>query len=293
MAWFKVDDGFNNNRKVKELKRGGERLRAIGLWTLSGSYSADEGLGGLVPESIVTEWGATKRDVDALIRVGLWERIEGAAAAFHDWDHYQPDAATLAAQRAKESVSGQLGNHRRWHIKRGIAVPDCEFCYRVPDQEPDGGPDTYPESGANRVSVGSPSPVPVPDPIVRSNDLTLTSAADSTALERPAVDALCNHLADRIEANGSKRPVVTVKWLDACRLMLDRDERSEADIRGAIDWSQSDEFWRANVLSMPKLREKFDQLRLQAQARRANGKQQATDDLFDRALTRALTQEAP
>ena len=49
--------------------------------------------------------------------------------------------------------------------------------------------------------------------------------------------------------------------------MLDRDGRTEQQIHAAIDWCQADEFWRSNVLSMPKLREKYDQLRLQAQRR--------------------------
>lgn len=258
MAWFKVDDGFNNHRKVKELRRGTERLRAVGLWTLAGSYSADEGLGGLVPASVVEEWGATKKDVEALIRVGLWEYVEDAAAMFHDWDHYQPDAATLAAQRAKESASGQLGNHRRWHTKRGITVPDCEYCHRVPDQEPDGEPETYPESGANRVSIGSASPVPVPDPDV---------GTDVPTNVRDDVERVCQHLADAIESNGSKRPPITAKWRTAARLLMDADGRTEAEVIAAINWCQADEFWRGNVLSMPKLREKYDQMRLQAQRR--------------------------
>jgi hypothetical protein len=283
MAWFKVDDGFNNHRKVKELRRGAERLRAIGLWTLAGSYSSDEGLGGLVPESIVEEWGATKKDVEALIRVGLWKRVDDAAAEFHDWDHYQPDAATLKAQRDKESVSGQLGNHRRWHVRRGVAVADCEFCYRVPDQEPDWGPESGPESGANRVSVGSSSPVPVPDPDISSNE--------EMSRPRPDVERLCAHLADRIEANGSKRPGITKRWHDSARLMLDSDGRTEDEIRRAIDWCQAHEFWRGNVMSMPKLREKYDQMRLQA-ARTATAPTRKNDIDWEAAAARAAAREA-
>ena len=44
--------------------------------------------------------------------------------------------------------------------------------------------------------------------------------------------------------------------------MLDRDGRTVEQVRYLIDWSQRDEFWRTNILSMSKLREKFDQLRL-------------------------------
>lgn len=92
-----------------------------------------------------------------------------------------------------------------------------------------------------------------------TRELTLREAP------RPDVDRICTHLADRVAANGSKRPAITAKWRDSARLMLDRDGRTEQEVHGAIDWCQRDEFWRANVLSLPKLREKYDQLRLQAE----------------------------
>lgn len=82
--------------------------------------------------------------------------------------------------------------------------------------------------------------------------------------ERADVERLCARLAGRIEANGSRRPAVTRRWRDSARLMLDRDGRTEQQIAAAIDWCQDSEFWRANILSMPKLREKYEQLRLQA-----------------------------
>ena len=111
---------------------------------------------------------------------------------------------------------------------------------------------------------------------------------------RADVDRLCDHLASRIEANGSKRPAVTKKWRDACRLMLDNDGRTEQQVRAAIDWCQDDEFWRGNILSMPKLREQYDRLRMQAMRTAnpaRNPRQQETDDMFARALRRARTRE--
>ena len=91
---------------------------------------------------------------------------------------------------------------------------------------------------------------------------------------REDVERLCTHLADRIEAKGSNRPSITKKWRDEARLMLDNDGRTEAQVRRAIDWCQDHAFWHSKVLSMPKLREKYEQLRLEAeQARKQqNGK---------------------
>ncbi|HEY3652334.1 MAG TPA: hypothetical protein VGL33_30500 [Streptosporangiaceae bacterium] len=95
---------------------------------------------------------------------------------------------------------------------------------------------------------------------------------------RPDVEHVCAHLADRIEANGCKRPAVGKKWRDAARLMIDRDGRTEQQIMTAIDWCQDNEFWRSNILSMPKLREKYEQLRLQAGRAKQNGRTSTTDD---------------
>lgn len=98
------------------------------------------------------------------------------------------------------------------------------------------------------------------------------STAVAAVTLRPEIDQLCGLLAGRIEANGSKRPTITKRWEDACRLMLDRDGRTPEQIAYLINWAQSDSFWRSNILSMPKLRDKFDQLRLQATSRNGPSK---------------------
>jgi hypothetical protein len=81
---------------------------------------------------------------------------------------------------------------------------------------------------------------------------------------REDVERLCAHLADRMEAKGSKRPSVTKTWRDETRLMLTSDGRTEEQVKRAIDWCQDSPFWHSKVMSMPKLREKYDQLRLEA-----------------------------
>ena len=94
--------------------------------------------------------------------------------------------------------------------------------------------------------------------------------------QRGDVDRLCAHLADRVEQQTGRRPTVGVHWRRAARLLLDLDHRTEDQVHAAIDWCQNDEFWRANVLSMSKLREKYITLRAQAQ-RQANGKSSTTN----------------
>lgn len=110
------------------------------------------------------------------------------------------------------------------------------------------------------------------------------------AQARDDVERICDHLASRIEGNGSKRPTVTQKWRDEARRLLDLDGRSEYQVMTAIDWCQADPFWRANVLSMPTLRDKYDQLRLAAQ--RTTSQTSGDDQMWDRALERAENREA-
>lgn len=99
---------------------------------------------------------------------------------------------------------------------------------------------------------------------------SVSSSEVADAPSRPEVEHLCALLADLVEANGAKRPTVTKRWRDAARLMIDRDGHSVEQIEWLIRWSQRDEFWRANILSMPKFRDKFDQLRLKATREHAN-----------------------
>jgi hypothetical protein len=79
------------------------------------------------------------------------------------------------------------------------------------------------------------------------------------------VDSLLDLLDERITANGGKTPSRTKKNRDAARLILDADGLTVEQVSAAIVWATADEFWRSNILSMSKLREKYEQLRLAAQ----------------------------
>lgn len=53
-------------------------------------------------------------------------------------------------------------------------------------------------------------------------------------------------------------------WADHIRKMVEIDNRSVDKVRNMILWSQEDSFWKGNILSTRKLREKYDQMRVQA-----------------------------
>jgi len=78
---------------------------------------------------------------------------------------------------------------------------------------------------------------------------------------------LAELLKSRLKENNPKVkiPKKLNAWVNDCRLMRERDNRTPDEIRTVIDFSQADPFWQANILSMAKLRAKFDQLWLKAQ----------------------------
>jgi hypothetical protein len=105
-----------------------------------------------------------------------------------------------------------------------------------------------------------------PNPSQDEEQGALSGAADPALYDESR--RLCDLLADLIEANGSKRPTVTAAWVSEGERMLRLDGREPDKVERCIRWCQADPFWRANILSMTKLRAKYDQLRLAAQRQR-------------------------
>ncbi|WP_200411945.1 hypothetical protein [Virgibacillus salexigens] len=78
------------------------------------------------------------------------------------------------------------------------------------------------------------------------------------------------------------------KWASDIRLMRERDNRTEDQIEYLIKWTQSHDFWQANILSPSKLREKFDTLIMQVKQERNKTKsnviqfnREAEDDSYN------------
>jgi hypothetical protein len=174
-------------------------------------------------------------------------------------------------------VRGQTADGRSYlHIPRlrdhqkidGRWTPRCFVCSQDDPAGTQPASPELPETHASLDEARRDSPeLPETHPVRegKGREKNVGNAADA-APSREDVEELCNHLHRRVIENGS-RVNITGKWRDAARLLLDRDERAPAEIHALIDWCQDSEFWRANVQSMPKFREKYDSLRLQAQQR--------------------------
>jgi hypothetical protein len=114
--------------------------------------------------------------------------------------------------------------------------------------------------------------------------------------EREDVALLCARLAELVQENGSPRPVISKGWRDAARLLLDRDQRPRDEALQVLEWSQQDDFWRSNILSMPTFRKQYDKLRLRMgrNSGQSRGQQRQNEALalIERAARRDMNHEA-
>ena len=83
---------------------------------------------------------------------------------------------------------------------------------------------------------------------------------------------LATILADLMTDNNPTRKDTPVPqlylWANEVRLMRERDNRTYEEIIEIIHFSQQDNFWKGNILSMGKLRKQFDQLNLKRKSSR-------------------------
>lgn len=108
----------------------------------------------------------------------------------------------------------------------------------------------------------------IPSSLIRTDVEDVVTSTPKSAGETYA-GPLCRVLIGLLTENGVKVPEQIPKpWLDAARLLIDRDGREPNEARAVLEWACRDQFWRANILSMPKFREKYDQLRLQSTSSR-------------------------
>jgi len=87
---------------------------------------------------------------------------------------------------------------------------------------------------------------------------------------------LVNLLIEKMLENDPKANVPNTNkrleaWANDFRLLVEKDGRSVQEVREVLVWSQEDPFWRGNILSASKLREKFPQLMLKKKEKQKSG----------------------
>jgi len=274
MPWVRLDDRFPSHRKISLLSDRAFRLHVSAL-----CWSSENLTEGLVPNENLTriahvrDMKATAKELEAR---GLWERVDDGWQ-IHDYLEYNPSRAAVQADRERNAARQQGFRDRKKAADAKKAAPD--------KIERNGVTPPVTEDPRNAVSNGAPSrPVPTTSSNEEVGERPQPEAADPQPI-RVDVERACQTLADLIEANGCRRPTITKRWRDAARLMIDKDGRTLDEILGAIRWCQADEFWRSNVMAMPKLRAQYDRLRLEAQRKRNASSQLAATGTNGPALS--------
>ena len=231
------------------IRRAGEAAELLYIRALA--YSKGSRTAGFIPDYdidvIAVGMKGTPGRVAALVCERLWIDTPGGYRV-RSWERWN-------GEDDGHVQAGAKGNHIRWHVNGGRPDPDCDLCS-----------DSQSESGGESHSDPPASPEGSPLGVSQGKGREGKGTSSDDTSQRADVEALCDRLADHIEANGSKRPKVTATWRTECRRMLDVDGREPDRAGHLIDWCQADPFWRANVLSMPTFRAKYEQLRLKATA---------------------------
>jgi len=84
---------------------------------------------------------------------------------------------------------------------------------------------------------------------------------------KPEFFDLVNLLIEKMKKNdpGAKVPKAEAqreKWANDFRLLIETDGRPIDEVKEVLAWSQEDSFWKGNILSASKFREKYPQLKL-------------------------------
>lgn len=100
MAWFRIDDGFHEHRKVRLL--GKDKTPAVGVWTLCGVWAAQTLSNGFVPAEVVQRHDPRERYAKRLVEVGLWHvsDVDGERGyLYHQWEEHQPSRDEVLKRR--------------------------------------------------------------------------------------------------------------------------------------------------------------------------------------------------
>jgi hypothetical protein len=245
-AFAAIDVGYLDNPKISDVLDASSI--ALIMHVASILYCAQHSTDGEVAiRTMQRKAGGSEVDSQLLIDAGLWHvtghecdscpEVPTGKAYVHDFLRHNRSSEAVKGKSAKASAAANV----RWGNKPNAMQDAMRNASETQCSED--------ESAMHRE-------------IDREKE-NLTSEV-ANAKSRPDVFDLLDKLDRGIESNGLKKPNRTKKNIDAMRLLLDRDGYNAKQVAWIINWASNNEFWRANILSASKLREKFNQLLAQS-----------------------------
>jgi hypothetical protein len=165
-----------------------------------------------------------------------------------------------AAGLVKVETGTASSGRRIWPVMTGgLFMTDLDDSgFRNQDHEVDEGEGKESSKGKE----GSPEK--------KEKDARERSMSERDALPVPGAQVLCDRLAELMKGNDPKAKTGehTKLWLEAADRLIRIDERHFEEALAVLEWSQQDEFWKTNVLSMPTFRKQYPRLRMRWQVER-------------------------
>lgn len=238
MRWYSMSVGFLSDPKVEALgEKHGPAGPLVAVSLLARAALEEKG-GDLtytfrsIANDAFIDRSEAEQIVASIIETGLCHEVSrdvtGVSLTFPAWSRHQA-AGRKAKQRAREADTPNGAD--KPHEKANVTP-----------------------SHASRDTSHAMSPT--------RHDSTRQDKTDTSVAFAPDEARLSHLLADLLaesDPNG-KRPTVTKAWAEAEDRMLRLDERNPVEAERLIRWTQGNEFWRGNVRSMPKFRERYAQL---------------------------------
>ena len=255
---------FRGHRKRKRLRLllgPGSTDYLIDLWIATAMTHPSGVLQGMDETDIALEAGWDGNEphklVSALMECGFLKKDANGVYSLHDWSDHQ--GYVIHAEQRKAHARNAATARWNARLENGM-----RGAYAGHSGENPPSPSPLPSP------VPEPSPEPVPVPFHSSQPAPATGNAEQRK-EKPepafAEDSEAYKLAVLMR-NTLKANVPTLKepnlqtWARSFDVALRNDERmAEAPfVAEVVKWACSDGFWRANIQSPDKLRQKFDQL---------------------------------
>lgn len=182
MTWIKLDDALWRHRKIAEIDPD-KALAAVGLWVLGLSWVGEHLTDGYLTDRALVQAAGAEADAIAgeLVRVGLWERVEGGYL-YHDFLDYNPSQDQVMTLRAKHIEAARIAGHAR---AKG-ARRSTKGTFTSGDAGQDAG-DTAGSSTSDQTSVATTpvSRLPSPKTTRRPEPVSHIASAGANALETP------------------------------------------------------------------------------------------------------------
>lgn len=242
-------------------------LDALGLFEAVIGYSHEHATDGRCPanhEDLAAALGLRASEVrkalKALVDRGRLVPAGTGLLRVAGFEDHNPTAAEIEEATSKRSAAGSYGNHKRWHLDRGVKDPECSHCDRMSESPPDRkcDPDSDPGPDGDSDPPSDPNPIALGSHGMGWDGITTSSSSTVSRTgvhpspdddDRPgsrtervdrAIDLLAKRDLERRQAATHLKPVeVPSKFLDKCRTARRADHA--ADLHAAAhkhpDWT--------------------------------------------------------